>query len=116
FYWVIAALAGLFAASAAVNVAGRAELRQRIAFTPDGLLVPKSKWSSEEALIPYGAVLDVQEFTEPNAAAVVRHSGGEFTVELDLLPSERAYAEILQALAARVQAARATPAAPAKPE
>src|SRR2546421_12408514 len=45
FYWVIAALAGLFAASAAVNVAGRAELRQRIAFTPDGLLVPKSKWA-----------------------------------------------------------------------
>ena len=53
FYGAFAGLAALFSAKDAVNVARRASLRQRIAFAKDGLMVPRSLWSREEALIPY---------------------------------------------------------------
>jgi hypothetical protein len=106
FYGVIGGLAAVFAAYDAISVSRRKSLRQRIAFANDGLLVPRSLWSTEEKLIPYESVLDVKEFTEPNSVAIIRHREGEFTLELDLLADERTYAEIVRNLAARVHAAK----------
>lgn len=105
-YWVFAGLAALFSVSDIVNVVRRGSLRQRIAFTPEGLLVPRSLWSTEETLIPYDSVLELHEFNEPKSVVVVRHRQGEFTLELDMLPDERAYAEIVHNLASKVQAAK----------
>jgi hypothetical protein len=45
-YWVFAGLCALFAVIDSVNVVRRGELRQRVAFTAEGLLVPKSNWSA----------------------------------------------------------------------
>jgi hypothetical protein len=112
FYAVFAVLAGLASASTAVNAARRASLRQRIALTKDGLMVPKSSMSLEEELIAYGSVLDIKEFTEPNNVAVIRHRQGEFTLQLDLLPDERAYAEIVHDLTLQVQAVKTGGAMP----
>ena len=106
-YGVFAGLSALVCAYEAVNVAGRASLRQRIAFTEEGLVVPRSSWSAEERLIPYGSILDMKEFTEPDSLVVIRHREGEFPLRLDLLPDERAYAEIVHSLALRIQAAEA---------
>src|SRR5262245_49307474 len=47
-YGVFAGLSALVCAFEAVNVAGRASLRQRIAFAEEGLMVPMSLWSAEE--------------------------------------------------------------------
>lgn len=75
-------------------------------------MVPKSSMSLEEELIAYGSVLDIKEFTEPNNVAVIRHRQGEFTLQLDLLPDERAYAEIVHDLTLQVQAVKAGGAMP----
>jgi hypothetical protein len=55
-------------------------------------------------LIPY---LHVHKITTIDDVTIIRHPGGEYTLRLDLLPSERDYAEILRNLAARVEAAKA---------
>jgi len=70
-------------------------------------MVPRSSWSAEERLIPYESILDLKEFTEPDSLVVIRHREGEFTLRLDLLPDERAYAEIVHRLAFRLQAIKA---------
>jgi hypothetical protein len=107
FYGVFAGLAALFAAYDAANAARRGSLRQRIAFTRDGLSVPRSSDSTEEKQIPYESVLDLKQISEPDNVTVIRHRGGEFTLRLDMLSDERAYAEIVQNLALLVHAAKA---------
>ncbi len=111
-YWVFAGLAALFAIVDGVHVARRGELRQRIAFTAEGLLVPRSIWSEEEKLIPYGAIRDVKLFSEPDSIAIIRHRDGDYELRMDLLPSERDYAEVVQWLGLRVQAAKLRAAVP----
>jgi hypothetical protein len=106
-YGIFAGLAALFSISHAVNVHRRASLRQRIAFTKEGLVVPRSAWSVEEALIPYERIRDLKEFTEPDHVVVMRHEEGDFTLRFDMLLDERAFAEIVQNLALIVPAAQA---------
>ena len=112
-YWAFAGLAAIMCVSDVVNVVRRGSLRQRIAFSPEGLLVPRSVWSTDEMLIPYDTVLKLHEFNEPKSVVVVQHRQGEFTLELDMLPDERAYAEIFHNLASRVQAAKTGSGRPA---
>ena len=50
FYWIFGSLAVLFSVTDTMNVARRGNLRQRIAFTKEGLMVPRSSWSNEEEL------------------------------------------------------------------
>jgi hypothetical protein len=107
FYAVFGGLAALFSAYDAANVAYRGSLRQRIAFAKEGLMVPRSMWSSEEQLIPYASIRNMREFTEPDTLVIIRHEEGEFTLRFDMLPDERAYAEIGQNLTSLVQAAKA---------
>jgi hypothetical protein len=83
-------------------------LRQRIAFTKEGLIVPKSVWSTEETLIPYRTIRDLKEFPEPpDPLVIIRHEGGEYTLRFDMVADERASAEIVQNLALLVQSAKA---------
>ena len=106
FYGVFAAVAAVIAACDAVNADRRGSLRQRIAFAEVGLVVPKTVWSTEEMLIPYESVVGLKEFNEPDSIVLIEHRGGVFTLRLDLLPDERAYAEILQALGLLVREAK----------
>jgi hypothetical protein len=105
-YWVFAALAALFAVIDMVNVERRERLRQRIALTTDALVVPRSPWTEEEERIPYDSILGIKPFNGPDSVVVIRHKGGEFTLKLDMLPDERAYAEIVQNLASLVAVAK----------
>jgi hypothetical protein len=112
FYGLFAGLAALFSISDAVNAYRRGSLRQRIAFTKEGLVVPRSAWSAEEELIPYGRIRDLKEFTQPDRVVMIGHEGGDFTLRLDMLPDERAFAEIVQNLSLIVPAARAAAGSP----
>ena len=102
-----AALAAIFCVHDGAHVALRGKLRQRIAFTADGLLVPVSDWSREERLIRFGDVVKWQEITTPDTLFLIEHRRGAFTIRLDLLPDERAYAEVIRDLTSRVQSAQA---------
>lgn len=107
FYAIFAALAIAGSAAEAVHVQRTGSLRQRIAFATDGMMVPRSAWTEEEMLIPYDTIVDLKESTEPIHAVVIRHRDGEFSLQLDMLPDERAFAEIVRELAVRVREARA---------
>jgi hypothetical protein len=107
FYAAFAALMLLISMVEAVNVLRTGSLRQRIAFTEDGVMVPKTAWTEEERLIPYESIVDLKENTEPIHAIVIRHRDGQFTLMLDRLPDERAFAEIGHKLAVRAREARA---------
>jgi hypothetical protein len=108
FYAVFAALAGFYSAYDFTSVSRRGSLRQRIAFTEDALIVPRSLWRAEEDAILYRDVLDFIPFSQPDTLTVIRHRGGEFSLRLDMLPDERAYTDILQNLALLVRAAGAS--------
>jgi hypothetical protein len=72
--------------------------------------------STEDMLIPYESVVDLKEFNEPDSLVLITHAGGVFTLRLDLLPDERAYAEVLQALGLLVRAAKAEAKPKIEPE
>lgn len=104
-YWVFAVLAGAFAVFDGVSAARRGPLRQRIAFTGDGLLVPESDWTEAEMLIPYASICKITPFDEPECVVIIDYGAGEFTLKLSMLRDERIFAEILQTLVRRVQEA-----------
>jgi len=107
FYWVFAGLTALVCVCNAAMVARLGSVRQRIAFTKDGLMVPRSARSAEETLIRYENILDMKEFTDPDHLVLIRHREGEFELRLDWLPDERAFAEIVHNLALLARAAKA---------
>jgi len=95
FYWVFAGLTALVCVCNAAMVARLGSVRQRIAFTKDGLMVR------------YENILDMKEFTDPDHLVLIRHREGEFELRLDWLPDERAFAEIVHNLALLARAAKA---------
>lgn len=115
FYAALAIFCGLGSAIGWALIASSASRPHRIAFTKDGLIVPKplfASGSSEEELIPYGAILDVKELAGTTESVVIRHREGSFILQLAMLPDERAYAEIVHNLVSLVEAARAGVAMP----
>jgi hypothetical protein len=120
-FGILAGVCALAAAWEGTNVALRASLRQRIALTRKGLIVPSSLWSTREELIRYDSILDMKEFTAPHTIMLIRHGEGVFELRLDMLDDERVYGEIVHNLALLVRTAKAgvdgpTPgAAPQKP-
>ncbi len=106
FYGFAAVLAAFFSVFDAVNAERRGKLRQRIAFTEDGLLVPLSKWSTEEVCIPYESIVKLEEIKDPNSFVLIEHENGVFSLRLDMLPNERAYGEVFQYLSLLHQAAK----------
>jgi len=130
-YWVMCAVCIGFAALIAGRVLERLLLRRRVAFTQDGLILPKRLWSSEEMTIDYGAItglflssadcglwrcrvaIDCQAPTELPTRRVrrarflyVRHTGGERRIDAEQLPSRAAFEEVCELLTARVRASR----------
>src|SRR5439155_1086594 len=61
FYWTLCFLLLCFAATSLAMVFHRARFRQRVALTPEAILVPASRWSHEERAIPYGEILAVSK-------------------------------------------------------
>jgi hypothetical protein len=110
FYWLMAVV---FAVAAVVLlVPGLAGMGapQRIAFTREGLVVPRSASSTEEELIHYASISNIATGTGDNGrVARIRHYAGEFYLHQSGLRDASTFDEILQTLAARVQAAHSSP-------
>jgi hypothetical protein len=102
-YGICAALAALMCLVDVIKVSRRGSLRQKIALTDEGLLVPETPTSTESKLIRYADVADLKEFTEPDHVMMIRHRAGDFELRLDMLSDERAFAEIVVTLAQQVQ-------------
>jgi len=128
FFWVLCALSIVEVALLVAQAVARLLLRQRVAFTPTSLLLPKSRWTSEEVVINYGAItglfvssadfaprmfrvaIDCQTTTELAARKGPRwrflylsHTGGERCIAAGWLPSQSAFDEVCELLMARVR-------------
>jgi hypothetical protein len=60
-------------------------------------------------LIPYDSITRIKDFSGPDALTVITHREGEFVLKFDMLPDERAYAEIVGNLKIKVQETQAGP-------
>lgn len=105
FYWVLCACSVGFVAIAAFLACHRLTFRQRIAFGPTALLVPASRWSSEEKQVGYR---DIEALSIAQVSGqrflYVTHSGGKYAITASMLPSKAAFEEVCELLAAKVRA------------
>jgi hypothetical protein len=107
FYWILCALGVGFVAVAVLLACHRLLYRQRIAFTATSLIVPKSRWSSEESIIEYNAVVGLaMEKVSGQQFLRIMHTKGKHTITASLLPSQADFEEVCALLAERVRIAR----------
>ena len=130
-YWAVCALCFVGVALVGARAVGRLLLRQRVALTRSGLLLPRSLWSAEEVVLDYRAITGLfisSGVYAPRLCRValdcraadgwptrkvkqalflyVAHVGGERRVVAAALPSHAAFEELCGLLAARVGAAQ----------
>jgi hypothetical protein len=103
FYWVLFGLSAAFVAAAALLVLHRLNLRQRIAFTPDAVLLPKSRWSSEERRVAYSAITGLSR-SEVYGQRFLRvsYDGGAVEIAASMLPSREVFEEVTALLRERL--------------
>jgi hypothetical protein len=107
FYWVTAALAAAFCIGDVYSANRGGALRQRVALTREGLVLPKSQWTEEEHTVPYEHIVKLTTFDDPDGLVIIRHlAGGELILRLDMFSDERAFGEFVQGLSAAVAAAQ----------
>jgi hypothetical protein len=102
FYWVLFGLSAAFVAAAALLVFHRLRFRQRIAFTPDAVLLPRSRWSAEERRVAYRAITGLSR-SEAYGQRLLRvsYDGGAIHIVASMLPSREAFEEITALLSER---------------
>jgi len=105
FYWFLCALSIGFVAISALLTVHRLTHHQRIAFTPQSIILPSSRWSSEETTINYdditslsGAKVNGQRFLY-----VFRNDGKQFTIAASLLPTRGSFNEVGELLHHRIR-------------
>jgi hypothetical protein len=109
FYWVLTAGSVGFVLLAAFLAIVRLLLRQRITLNEKCLIVPRSRWSSEELAVPFG---NIQELTESKVHSQrflkIVFSGGRFTLVAANLPALEDFDEIRELLAHRIDSSRSS--------
>lgn len=100
---------GMFALLVAVTafliglVALSYQLQQRIAFTPQAIIVPKAFWSNQEQQIAYNEIQQLSIRTQQNQRwLVIKHFGGKSQIAGAMLANGEVFEEIVNLLAVYV--------------
>jgi hypothetical protein len=104
FFWVLAALSGVFVAvGLAGMLAGRSTPRF-VRLTPAELSAPKNGFARQPTSVRLGDIHDVyvQEIKRQRMLTI-RHAGGSLTIMQSMLPGAGAFEELHDALIARLQ-------------
>lgn len=106
FYWASATVS-LIAFVAMVGVAiCSSVLHQRIVVSETGIIIPESRWSSEEVTVPFLDILDVETVELPGRSVLaITHTRGTFELSAWMLPNESSFREISEAVDKGVDAA-----------
>lgn len=99
FYWVLAGLSVGFVGICLALIFHRLKYNQRIAFGDTGLLVPLSRFSSQEKTIDYKDIIRL-EITNVSGQKFLNiyHSGEKYIVNYNMLPSKSAFEELTEIL------------------
>ena len=104
FYWVFCFLSLGFVTITIALTFHRLKFRQRIAFTPTGIIVPASRWSADEKLIEYKNILALSEANVSGQTFLnLFHSDGKYIINRSILPSKKVYREIIELLEQRIE-------------
>ncbi len=95
FYWAAAATSLVFFGATVFIAIRCAFLHQRIIVSDKGIVVPRTRWSSEETAITYNDILDVNtsEVSGQRFLTII-HGNGKFELASTMLPSEADFDEI----------------------
>ena len=108
FYWVLCSLSIGFVAICALLAFHRLMHPQRIAFTSEAIILPKSRWSSTETAINYNdiASLSGTKVSGQRFLLVFRADGRRFTIAASHLPTRDSFDELCDTLQANLNQAR----------
>jgi hypothetical protein len=102
-YWLLWFVCVSFVVLAGVVAIMRVVLPQRVVVTQTALILPKSRWSSEEISIQYQAIISLATSEVSGQRFLhVAHSSGKHYVNSSFLPSKAAFEEICEMLAKRM--------------
>ncbi len=104
-YWVLCAMSLGFVVLAILMTIHRLTHHQRIAFTPQSILLPNSWWSSEEATVDYEDIstIAVTEINGQWILCIICDDGKRFTISASLLPTRESFDEVCDRLIDRVE-------------
>lgn len=107
FYWCLCAFSGALALFGVFMAHQRLTKRRRVAFTATTIIVPVSRWSTNEQEIGYREIswLSTERGTGHNTLHFT-HGGSTYKIDRDLLPSNAAFEEVCELLATKVQLAK----------
>jgi hypothetical protein len=103
--WLLFACSLGFIVLAGCLVYHRLRYRQQLAFGPEALCVPRSRWSREVLEIPYKSMHSLSEsIVGWQRFLYVHHAAGKYTINASMLPSKAAYADVAALLARKMSA------------
>lgn len=107
FYWVLAASSMGFVLMSGLLTVVRLTVHQRITVTEESLTFPPSRWSSEEATVPFGEIINLtaSEVSGQRFFTIV-YGGGKFTLTASLLPTNADFDEICSIVREQVAASK----------
>jgi hypothetical protein len=96
---VLAALSIGFIVAAGFLAIVRLTVHQRIALSEASLTIPRSRWSSEGTVVPFGEIVEVNrsEVFGQRFLKIV-YNGGKFTLTASMLPRKEDFDEICAAV------------------
>jgi hypothetical protein len=107
FYWVLTATSVGFVIISGFLLFWRATRRQRIAVTDICLIIPRSRFSTDELSVPFGDIVEVSVFAVARQRSLtIVHKGGRFTLAASLLPKNQDFDQIYRLLTLAVEACR----------
>lgn len=95
-YWILCGLSIGFVAAAGMLTFHRLTHDQRLAFTSNAILLPASRWSTEETAIPFNEIvkLATAEVSGQRFLYLYRNNNTKFTITGSLLPSKQSFDEV----------------------
>jgi hypothetical protein len=107
FYWVLAALSiGLLLVAGFLAIL-RLTLHQRIRLTATSITIPRSRWSSQELVVPFAEIVELSlSDVSGQRFLKIEFNGGKFTLNASMLPSKGDFDDICAAVNQGAKASR----------
>jgi hypothetical protein len=104
---ILAALCGALSLAVVVLVVAQALVRQHVRITPDHVVLPRSRWSTQDVALRFARTSIVGGGGAGSIFIDLREDLGKtYTVWRNMLPSDAAFEQVCNEVRARIDAAR----------
>ncbi len=107
FYWVLATLSIGFVVAAGFLAVVRLTVHQRIGLVETSITIPRSRWSSDEVVVPFGEIVELSASEVSGQRFLkITYKGGKFTLTASMLPKKEDFDEICAVVGQGVKASQ----------